>query len=132
VESGKWKVESGGNPTLLPYINNNGDPKGRRYYFRFTLYTYHFTLYKCGWGDSNPHALRHQILSLARLPITTHPRIVRQKYTKSQKAAPILERLFGFCLRRSFWGYVLCLSAGFGITRCFPELVLLCCRPLEA
>ena len=26
-----------------------------------------------GWRDSNPHALRHQILSLARLPITPHP-----------------------------------------------------------
>ena len=25
----------------------------------------------CGRGDSNPHALRHQILSLAWLPITT-------------------------------------------------------------
>ncbi len=27
----------------------------------------------CGWRDSNPHASRHQILSLARLPITPHP-----------------------------------------------------------
>ena len=27
----------------------------------------------CGRGDSNPHALRHQILSLAWLPITTRP-----------------------------------------------------------
>ncbi|CCY34927.1 putative uncharacterized protein [Alistipes sp. CAG:831] len=27
----------------------------------------------CGQGDSNPHALRHQILSLAWLPITTRP-----------------------------------------------------------
>jgi len=26
----------------------------------------------CAWRDSNPHALRHQILSLARLPITPH------------------------------------------------------------
>jgi hypothetical protein len=26
-----------------------------------------------GWRDSNPHASRHQILSLARLPITPHP-----------------------------------------------------------
>ena len=23
----------------------------------------------CGWGDSNPHGFRHQILSLARLPL---------------------------------------------------------------
>ena len=28
----------------------------------------------CGRRDSNPHASRHQILSLARLPITTRPR----------------------------------------------------------
>ena len=27
----------------------------------------------CGWGDSNPHAVRHQILSLGCLPISTHP-----------------------------------------------------------
>ena len=27
-----------------------------------------------GRGDSNPHALRHQILSLARLPIPALPR----------------------------------------------------------
>ncbi len=27
-----------------------------------------------GWGDSNPHGLRHQILSLGCLPIPTHPR----------------------------------------------------------
>jgi len=26
----------------------------------------------CAWRDSNPHAVRHQILSLARLPITPH------------------------------------------------------------
>ena len=24
---------------------------------------------QCGWGDSNPHGFRHQILSLARLPL---------------------------------------------------------------
>jgi hypothetical protein len=29
----------------------------------------------CAWRDSNPHALRHQILSLARLPITPHAHI---------------------------------------------------------
>ena len=28
----------------------------------------------CGRRDSNPHALRHQILSLARLPISPRPR----------------------------------------------------------
>jgi hypothetical protein len=26
----------------------------------------------CAWRDSNPHAVKHQILSLARLPITPH------------------------------------------------------------
>ncbi len=30
----------------------------------------------CGWRDSNPHASRHQILSLARLPISPHPQSV--------------------------------------------------------
>ena len=30
----------------------------------------------CGRGDSNPHALRHQILSLAWLPITTRPHVL--------------------------------------------------------
>jgi hypothetical protein len=29
----------------------------------------------CAWRDSNPHAFRHQILSLARLPITPHAQI---------------------------------------------------------
>ncbi len=33
----------------------------------------------CGRRDSNPHASRHQILSLARLPITTRPRAVVSK-----------------------------------------------------
>lgn len=28
---------------------------------------------QCGWRESNPHARRHQILSLARLPIPPHP-----------------------------------------------------------
>ena len=28
----------------------------------------------CGWRGSNPHALRHRILSPACLPIPTHPR----------------------------------------------------------
>ena len=32
-------------------------------------------LFLCGWRDSNPHASRHQILSLARLPITPHPHV---------------------------------------------------------
>ena len=30
--------------------------------------------YLCGWRDSNPHASRHKILSLACLPIPPHPR----------------------------------------------------------
>ena len=32
----------------------------------------------CGWGDSNPHAVRHQILSLGCLPISTHPQVAVQ------------------------------------------------------
>jgi hypothetical protein len=36
-------------------------------------------LIKCGWRDSNPHALRHQILSLARLPITPHPHVTLKR-----------------------------------------------------
>lgn len=30
-------------------------------------------LIMCGWRDSNPHALRRQILSLVCLPISPHP-----------------------------------------------------------
>ena len=30
---------------------------------------YELCIRKCGWGDSNPHGFRHQILSLARLPL---------------------------------------------------------------
>ena len=30
-------------------------------------------IYLSGWWDSNPHAFRHQILSLTRLPIPPHP-----------------------------------------------------------
>ena len=33
------------------------------------------SLHLCGRRDSNPYALRHQILSLAWLPITTRPHI---------------------------------------------------------
>ncbi len=35
----------------------------------------------CGRRDSNPHASRHQILSLARLPITPRPLFSSCKYT---------------------------------------------------
>ena len=34
----------------------------------------------CARRDSNPHASRHQILSLARLPITPHAQIRMQRY----------------------------------------------------
>lgn len=38
----------------------------------------------CGRRDSNPHALRHQILSLAWLPITTRPlQFINLFYLKS-------------------------------------------------
>ena len=34
----------------------------------------------CAWGDSNPHVVKHQILSLARLPLR-HMRLIRmQRY----------------------------------------------------
>ena len=33
--------------------------------------------YLSEWWDSNPHAFRHQILSLARLPVTTHSEVLR-------------------------------------------------------
>ena len=37
------------------------------------------SLHLCGRRDSNPYALRHQILSLAWLPITTRPHIKDNK-----------------------------------------------------
>jgi hypothetical protein len=43
------------------------------------LSTYHSPIINqnmCGWRDSNPHASRLQILSLARLPISPHPQSV--------------------------------------------------------
>ena len=44
-----------------------------------TLRILRFTpLIVCGWRDSNPHAIKHQILSLAWLPITPHPHPVIQ------------------------------------------------------
>lgn len=39
------------------------------HYFALSLVTWY------GRRDSNPHALRHQILSLARLPISPRPRL---------------------------------------------------------
>gem|GEM_PF-4377385 len=41
---------------------------------------------KCGPGDSNPHALRHQILSLERLPIPPGPQI-KMKNDRSSPTA---------------------------------------------
>ena len=38
-------------------------------------------IFSCGRRDSNPHASRHQILSLARLPITPRPHFSSCKYT---------------------------------------------------
>ncbi len=43
---------------------------------------------QCGWRDSNPHALRHQILSLARLPVPPHPRVKGFQYTKCAPLPP--------------------------------------------
>ena len=44
-------------------------------------------IFLCGRGDSNPHALRHQILSLAWLPVTTRPRNQNAKivFEKTQR-----------------------------------------------
>lgn len=42
------------------------------------------TAFKCGRGDSNSHTLRHQILSLACLPIPPRPQVFVEsgcKYT---------------------------------------------------
>ena len=38
--------------------------------------------FECGRRESNPYASRHQILSLACLPISTRPRIGLQIYDK--------------------------------------------------
>ena len=38
--------------------------------------------FACGQRDSNPHALRHQILSLTWLPITPYPQISEQELQK--------------------------------------------------
>ena len=38
-------------------------------------------IFECGRRDSNPHASRHQILSLARLPISPRPHAWRREYT---------------------------------------------------
>ena len=40
---------------------------------KVVLYQLSYFRKLCGWRDSNPHASRHQILSLAWLPITPHP-----------------------------------------------------------
>jgi len=37
-----------------------------------------FGIHLCGWRDSNPHALRRQILSLVCLPISPHPLICQK------------------------------------------------------
>lgn len=46
---------------------------------------------KCGRGDLNPHALRHQILSLARLPISP-PERGRERNTPPRRAPTALTR----------------------------------------
>ncbi len=49
---------------------------------------------KCGWGDSNPHAVRHQILSLGCLPISTHPHIAVAKIRKKFGGEGIVMKVF--------------------------------------
>ena len=69
-----------------------------------TLNTVVFNQYQgfllCGWRDSNPHALRHQILSLARLPITPHP-LVRLPRLGGAKKERKFRDYSG--IKNSFW-----------------------------
>lgn len=46
---------------------------------------------KCGRRDSNPHALRRQILSLVRLPITPLPRLGLLLWHKDRNQNNILQ-----------------------------------------
>lgn len=55
-------------PQLLAYVTDNHIDKVQ--------------IYECGWGDSNPHGSRHQILSLARLPLRHIRFFERRKSTK--------------------------------------------------
>ena len=50
--------------------------------------------FACGWGDSNPHAVRHQILSLGCLPISTHPHIAVAKKRKKFGGEGIVMKVF--------------------------------------
>ena len=61
----KWGPKIGflANSTLLVHLNKNEIPANQTINRDFL----------CGRRDSNPYASRHQILSLAWLPITTRP-----------------------------------------------------------
>ena len=48
----------------------------------------------CGRRDSNPHAVRHQILSLARLPIPPRPLNAVQMYVNFITSATGQQKLF--------------------------------------
>ena len=54
----------------------------------------HFNFKKCGWRDSNPHAVKHQILSLACLPISPHPQTVLAGIYASSFAASFQRQTF--------------------------------------
>ena len=53
-------------------------------------------LQQSGWRDSNPHALRHQILSLACLPVPAHPE--SQGFTLLAYESPITMDRWVKCL----------------------------------
>ena len=53
-------------------------------------------LHQSGWRDSNPHALRHQILSLACLPVSAHPE--NQGFTLLAYESPITMDRWVKCL----------------------------------
>ncbi len=48
----------------------------------------------CGWRDLNPHALRHQNLNLACLPISPHP--LMPVASHPQKRGPLITGICGF------------------------------------
>ena len=47
--------------------------------------SYYRKLVKCGRRDSNSYALRHQILNLARLPISPRPHRLRASWARSPR-----------------------------------------------
>lgn len=79
---------------LLGYHKKRGKP------FSFPL--------MCGWRDSNPHAVKHQILSLACLPISPHPQTLGglQRYyflgIKKMQDERLYRKVSIYCLSISY------------------------------